>query len=366
MATSPRIFYPVESVAISYSATGFNWNTGFNNVYTGANSGTNLIQTFERVQSFTDNFAITRQDINQLGVLAAISREITTPPTVNASMSYYVADLSNERLLGLDVSGVNGAVTPILDQTQASKNIYLSISDPGSNNIGFTGNKQVIQITNAYLASWSTEGSVGNIPTTNVSWQAFNWATSTGSINQTSLAINPLSGNYVDGINFTLPVATSGISNTVAALRPGDCVINLSNAGIGLNLSDLKAQSYSISFDLNLQQLNKLGSFYPYAIESQFPVTLSASFTCYYGDLTTGSLRDIICDDDAYQLEVILNDPCGGSEAVRYTMKGMKLDGQDFSQQDVGSVASQVTLAFSSQVGTSTSQNGLFLSGRNI
>jgi hypothetical protein len=366
MAVSSRIFYPVESIAVSYSATGFNWNTGFNNVYTGANSGTNLIQTFQRVQSFTDNFAITRQDINQLGVLAAISREITSPPTVNASMSYYVADLSNERLLGLYVSGGIGAVTPILDQSQASKNLYLSISPPGSNNIGYTGQKQVVQITNAYLASWATEGSVGNIPTTNVSWQAFNWATSTGSINQPSLAINPTSGNYVTGINFTLPTATSGIDATVAALRPGDISVNLSNAGIGLNLSDLKAQSYSINFDLNLQPLNKLGSFFPYAIEASYPVTLSASFSCYYGDLVTGSLRDIICDDDAYQLEVILNDPCGGGEAVRYTMKGMKLDGQDFSQQDVGSIASQVNLSFSSQIGTSDSPNGLFLSGRNI
>ncbi len=356
----------MESVAVSYSATGFNWNTGFNNVYTGANSGTNLIQTFERVQSFTDNFAITRQDINVLGVLAAISREITTPPTVNASMSYYVADLSNERLLGMDVSGNLSALTPILNQSQASKNLYLSISPQGTNNISYTGSKQVVQVTNAYLASWSTEGSVGNIPTTNVSWQAFNWATSTGSINQTSQAINPTNGNYVSDILYTLPIATSGIDNTVAALRAGDISIDLSNAGIGLDLTDLKAQSYSINFDLNLQQLNKLGSFFPYAIEPQFPVNLSASFTCYYGDLVTGSLRDIICNDNPYELRVTLNDPCGGGEAVRYTMKGMKLDGQDFSQQDVGSVASQVVLSFSSQVSTADSPNGLYLSGRNI
>lgn len=363
---STRVFYPVESVAVSYSATGYNFNTGFNNVYTGANSGVNLIQTFERVQSFSDNFAITRQDINQLGVLAAISREITTPPTVNASMSYYVADLSNERLLGMDVSGVNSALTPILNQTQATKNIYLSISPQGTNNIGYTGQKQVIQITNAFLASWSTEGSVGNIPTTNVSWQAFNWATSTGSINQVSQAINPTSGNYVTGILYTLPVATSGIAPTVAALRPTEITVDLSNAGIGLDLSDIKVQSYSINFDLNLQQLNKLGSLYPYAIESQFPLTLSASFTAYYGDLTTGSLRDIVCNDSPYTLKVTLNDPCGGGLAAQYIMRGMKLDGQDFSQQDVGSVAGQVTLNLSAQIGTQSDPNGLFLSGRNI
>lgn len=348
-------------------ATGYQFLTGFNNVYTGANSGVNQIQNFERIQSVTDDFSIERQNINQIGQLSIISREITTPPTVNLGGSWLVADLSNDRLLGLYVSGDQSALTNILNRSQADKNYFLSIAPQGIDNVGWTGNKQAILVSNANLASWSTEASVGNIPTTTFSVQGFNWSTYTGSSNQTLNSINPTNGNAVTGILFTLPTMTSGIAPTASALRPTDITLNLSNAAIGLDLNDIKPQSYNISFDLNLQALNKLGSLYPYSREPQFPVTVSASVTAYFGDLITGSLRNILCADSPYNLTITLNDPCGGGQAVVYNLRGMSLDGQSFGAQDIGSVASTVTLNYSTQIGGSTDQShGLFLSGRNI
>lgn len=363
-----RVFYQALSLAVSPSpATGYMFSTGFNGAVTGANSGVNLIQTLERMQSVSDGFSQERQTILQIGQLGPVAREIVNPPTVDLGGSYYVADLSNERILGLYVSGDQGALTNILNKTQADKNYFLSVAPEGVDNIGYTGQRQVFLISNGSLSSWSTEGAVGGIPTTTFAVQGFNWATYTGSVNQELLAINPTNSNYVTGIRFTVPTATSGIAPTVAALRPSDISLNLSNAALGLNLTDIHPQSYNISFDLNLQPLNQLGGLYPYAREPQFPVNLTASVTAYWGDLVTGSLRNTLCNDNPYTLIFTLNDPCGGGAAVTYTLKGMKIDAQAFDAQDVSSVASQVTLTYSTQIGGSTDQNNnLFLSGRNV
>jgi len=157
------------------------FHTGFNNTYTGANSGFNLLQNLERLQSVTNGLSQDRTVINQLGQLSFVSREITTPPTVNVGASYYVADLSNERIIGLDVSG-NGALTHILNESQSTKNAFFSLAPQGQDSIGWTGQQQVELFSNCQLASWSTEGSVGNIPTTTVAWQGLNYATYTGSV----------------------------------------------------------------------------------------------------------------------------------------------------------------------------------------
>lgn len=365
-----RIFYPALALSVGPSpATGFQFNTGFNGVYTGLGSGgANLIQSLERLQSITNGFTQDRTVINELGLLSFLSREITTPPTVNLGGSYYVADLSNERILGFNVSGNQSALTPILDQSQATKNYFISIAPQGQDNVGWTGQRQVELISNGQIASWSTEGSVGNIPTTTFAVQGLNYANYTGSVNQPLFAIDVgNNGNYVTNKYFTIPTVTSGIAPTVAALRPNDITLDISQAAFGVSISDLKAQSYSISFDLNVQPLTKLGSLFPYAIEPQFPVTLSASASFYLGDLVTGSYKDLICNDNPYNIKITLNDPCGGGQAVAYELRGVKVDSQTFDSQDIGSVAAVVNLNWSTQIGgpNSTSAN-LYMSGRNI
>lgn len=368
--STTRIFYPALALQVSASpATGFMWNTGFNNVFTGANSGnTNLIQSLQRLQSITNGFSQDRTVINQLGILSFISREITTPPTVNLGFSYYVADLSNERILGFNVSG-GGALGPILDQTQATKNYFISIAPQGNDNVGYAGaDRDVELISNGQLASWSTEGSVGNIPTTTVAVQGLNFATYTGSNFQPLYAIDiGNSGEYVPNKFFTLPTTVSGIAPTVAALRPNDISVDISNAAFGVVISDLKAQSFSINFDLNVQPLNKLGLLFPYAIEPSFPVTLSASASFYLGDLATGSYKNLICADVPYNLRFVLNDPCGAGQAVAYEVRGVKIDSQTFDSQDIGSIAAVANISYSTQLGSaSDTRANLLMSGRNI
>lgn len=366
--STTRIFYQVLGLGVSNSpGTGYMFLTGFNNVYTGANSGVNQVQQLQRLQSVTDDFGLNRINIGQLGQLSIVSREIVDSPIVNLGGSYYVADLSNERVLGFYVSGDQAALTSILNKTQAEKNYFIAVAPQGQDLIGWTGQSQVFGVFNGFLGSWSTEGSVGNIPTTSFTVQGLNWATYTGSRNQPSFAIDVSNGTPVTGINFSLPTFSTGLSSTVSALRPIDTTLDISNSAIGLNASDIKLQSYNISFDLNLQPLNKLGNRFAYAREISFPVTLSASVSAYFGDVVTGSLNTILCNDSSYTLRVNLKDPCSDNVAVQYTMYGMKPDTESFSQMDIGSIASLVTINYSTTVGGPTdTANNLYMSGRNI
>jgi len=352
-------------------ATGYNFLTGFNGAYTGANSGANQIKQLQRMQSVTDGWSVSRTNINQLGQLSILGREIVTAPEVNLGGSYYVADLSNERVLGLNVSGnyiagTNAALTNILNKTQAEKNYYIAVAPQGQDLIGWTGQSQVFQITNGFLASWSTEGSVGNIPTTSFSVQGYNWATNTGSILQDSLAIDPVLGSPVTGIKFTLPVFSTGIAS-VTALRPIDTTISINNSAIGLSASDIKLQSYQIGFDLNLEPLQQMGQRFPYSREIKFPVTLNATVSAYFGDVITGSLNTMLCNDSEYNILISLNDPCSSTPAVTYALNGLKPDSEELGSMDVGSIAGVTTIKYSSAVGgSSDTQHNLFLSGRNI
>lgn len=345
------------------------FSTGFNNALTGANSGANLIQQFQRIQTVSDSFNISRTDINQLGQLAAVSREIINAPTVSLEGSYYLADFSNERKLGLYVSGDQSALTNLLNKTQDEKNYFIAVAPQGQDQIGWTGQSQVFQVTNGFLSSYSAEGAVGGVPTANFTIQGLNWATSTGSIRQDVKAVDQSNGQIITGRLYTLPVGVSGLTNTVSALRPSDITVSIGSASLGLLASDIKLQSFNVSFDLNRQDLQKLGTRFAYSKEIQFPVTCSASVTAYYGDLSADTLSNILCNDVPYNITVQMADPSctgGGLIACQYQMLGMKIDSQSFAAQGVGDLASTVTINYSTQLGGPTSSVGLYLSGRNI
>jgi hypothetical protein len=123
----------------------------------------------------------------------------------------------------------------------------------------------------------------------------------------------------------------------------------------GLVVSDLHLQSYNLSFDTNLQDLLQLGSKFAYAKIPQFPINLNCSVTANYGDLTTGSLSNILCNDPLMNLQINLYQPgCGSSGplAIRYDLLGVKLQGQDMGGQNVGSNAGTVTLNYVGAIGS--------------
>ena len=357
-----RQFYQVLAVAVSPSpATGFMWSSG---VLGTTGSGTNLVTQLQRVQTSTNGWNANRQNIIQYGQLGALDRVIIDPLSSNATFSWYVADLANEQALGFALNSGQGILNNLINATQDERNYFLAVAPQGTDQISYTGQSQVIQITNGYIGSYSTEGRVGGIPTSNITVEGYNWASLTGSLIQQSQAVEPVSGSVVTGIFFSMPTFTTGNIGSTSVIRPAEINVNIGSSTIGLDPTDLKIQGYNISFNLNRENLLKLGTKYPYSKVIRFPVQIRASITAYWGNLLTGSINNLFCADTPYSLIVTLYQPCSTVVAAQYTMTGMKLDSTELSNLSVGDVASQATLTFDGTIGSAaSSQSNLTMSG---
>lgn len=337
-------------------------STGY--CFSNGNAGTNLLTQLQRVQSVSDDWTVNLTDVKQIGELGEIDRISTEPPTVNFSFDWLVADVANEKEIGLYISGDVPAIRDLANKSNDDRNFFLAVAPEGVDVRGWTGNSQVFQFTNAYLTSYSAEGSVGGIPTASANFECLNWATSTGSIGVPLKAIDPTGGQVIQGVNFTIPVGVSGIQ-TVSAIRPQGITVDINNSSLGLEASDLKIQSYSFSLELPRTNLNKLGSFYPYSKEIQYPATASASITAYVGDLKESNLQNLLCENPNYDITITLHDPACigyGNESVKYILKKAKLDSQSFSDQNVDNTAVSVTMNFST-LAALQSDRGVFISG---
>jgi hypothetical protein len=321
-------------------------------LFVGPTGGANLTQ-INRVQSANYSFDITRQDINQFGQLGAIDRIIVEQPTVSLDFSYYANDGANETGMGFVLGTTRGALADILSGGKDILNYYILVSPEGTDaNIDTaiaTGQGKTIGIGNAGLTSYSIEASVGGFPTVSVNAEALNmkfYANTTGHV--------------PTGLGYT-------------ALRPGD--ITLAISGLGFNSADLKIQSFSLSTDIGRESIEKLGSKYAFSREISFPVTVTASVEAVVGDIggtdnLGNALTDIVCNDaNSWDLQFTLGQPtedCLAStpptKAMRYTLKGAKLDSQEVSSA-IGDNKS-VTLGFSAQIaGPTDTKKGLFIEG---
>ena len=146
------------------------------------------VRNLDRVQSANYSFSIARQDVNQFGELAAIDRIITDTPTVSFDTSYIMANLSNENLLGFEVtqSGTANAASKMVScisglinaETAAyQKNYFILTTKEGADAVNLTDSgryESIIGIGNGFISSYSTEAAVGGLPTTSISVEGMN------------------------------------------------------------------------------------------------------------------------------------------------------------------------------------------------
>jgi len=337
-------------------------------------TGSNSLTQLSRVQTANYGFDITRQDVNQYGQLAAIDRVILEQPTVNLDFSYYANSGQNEQALGFVLSSTQGALANILSGGKDINNYYIYVSPEGTDaNVDTTAtgtngaNGRVIGIGNAGLTSYSVEAAVGGFPTVTVNAEGLNmkfYPATTGFTPD----VNPQFGTANTSTTFGVPTPNTGDGFT--ALRPGD--IRVSVSGLGVNASDLKIQNFTLSTDIGRDPIQQLGSKFAFSREITFPVTVSASFEAVLGDIggsdnLGNALSDMVCDDSKnYTLTFNLGVPsadCDSSYtpyALKYTLKGAKLDSQSFSSA-IGDNKT-VTMDFSAQIGGPNDQNkGLFI-----
>lgn len=388
MSTRNRVIYQSEALYAGPSpATGFQFLDGDGSKIESV-TGTTAVNQLQRIQNVNYSFNINRQDINQFGELAAIDRVILDSPTVSLDFSYLLANFGNEKVLGFTpLDGSKSCLSGLLTKVSDSRNYYVKTVSEGKDAIGEARNSsdEVIAIGNGYLTSYSTEASVGGLPSVSVNVEALNMAFDSGTGvagGFTTPAVDPEDGSRLTS-KYRLPQATSDFGTgdlNISTLRPGDITFTIKQRtaenegsetdatgtydtiGAQIGVTDAKIQSYSFNFDLSREPIQKLGSRYAFSREISFPVTVSCSVDALVNDLTTGSLSDIINSDDAYDITVTMTAPNDTDNVCLYKLKNAKLDAQSYSSS-IGDNKS-VTLDFSSQIGGPNQTTlGFFMSG---
>lgn len=351
MNTRTRVISPAHALFTSLTATG-------------SHSGN--VSQLHRVQSASWGFNVTREDVQQWGNLAPIDQVITEPPTVNLDFSYLVTDVANEDKLGLTVNAGVSALSGILVKNEDEKNYFILTVPEGNDANGYAaGQGAVFGIGNGFITNYSLEGAVGGFPTASVTVEGLNIDGYLSGIDQVIPAVNPSNGNHLVGTNFTLPAAVSGEVGQVTAIQPGDITLDLGASALFVDLSGISIQSFNVGLELGRENIQSLGYKFSRSKELTFPINVSFGVEVLAGDLTTGSLANILCNDVPYDLAVTLKAPsCDGSGdvVVKVDVKGAKLESQSWSN-DIGSNET-VSINWTAQVSSpQDTTRGVFLSG---
>jgi len=177
-----RVIYQSEAVLVSQNVN-----------CTGVQTGDNDIAELNRIQTSNYSFSISRQDVNQFGELASIDRIITETPTVSFDASWLVANLGNENKLGFHIwadqdnvpSTPVSCISGLIDTEvpwKGTKNYFILTTREGQDalNNTITGDwESVIGVGNASVTSYSTEASVGGLPTATISAEGQNMSMNT-------------------------------------------------------------------------------------------------------------------------------------------------------------------------------------------
>lgn len=386
MATRNRIIY--QSVALySSPITGDATNESVDE---------GDVKELQRVTDINWGGEVTRQDINVMGQLANISREIIEEPVVNLDFTYFLANAYNESgAMGLtvnhDTANTKNLISGILSEEGASseRNYYILVVPEGqdANDTSPSGTSNgVIGIGNAFMTNYSVNLAVGEIPSANVSFECANLTFDKPDADRTltNPAINRAGTlpdiQYTGNVHLPTYTTQEGTGNpedlTTTVLRPGDITLSFGTAGLEAGgaildgMSDASSnqaahiQSVSIEVPLSRTPINKLGNPFAFSRPLDVPINTTLTVSANVGDIATGSLVDLICaSDSSRDIRITLKEKCGGDNNMVFDFRGAQLDSQSMSQS-VGDNQT-VDLTFTAQIGGANDQvNGLFISGR--
>lgn len=349
----------------------------------------NLVRQLTRIQNITYSIAFDKNSIHQHGELAAIDKIPTSAPVASLDFSYYLANFVNEGFLGFEVGGQISCLAHILNKTQDDKNYFIKTVSEGVDSVEFDGNQgESIGIGNGFITSYSSQASVGDYPTVDVSVEGYNISLYNGYSGKIVPSIDTETNSQYTGSTFHLDVTKSHPSGVIdgdlslSVLRPGDIRLsafkrtndsaNIANGDYdapGIDINEACIQSYNLSFDISRETIECLGHRYPIDKSITPPVDVSLSIDSLVGDLNTGNFSDIFNCNDHYDIIIDLYRPtCVGptsDKVVSYIMKDFTLDNINFSS-DIGSNKT-VTLEFMGTMGgPNMVTRGLFMSGIHI
>jgi len=392
-----------------------------------------LIEPLERIQSANFNFTINRQDVNEFGQLARLDSIVMESPTVGLDFNYYLTDGGNERKMGFNIPTMNNAggtwlpsranatsyfwtgdgclsgysaLSGVLNDPQGN-NFFITVVPDGKDVQGTTAlattgsaytKNDVIAIGNGFVSDYTVEAAVGSIPTASVTVEAFNIKVDdhlsgapmddTGGyfldegVPGVTLEGNSGTNRYVfqtgmgnagswsdQNINGTA-FNTTG-SSDIAALRPGDLTLTMSDSGSYYGLTDMAGagaahiQSFTINVPLSRTILQRLGSTFGYARVVDLPVDISCTVSAVVSELQNKNLFEELCNRQTHNFTLTMKDSScttAGIDKLSYTVKNARLDSETFTNA-IGDNES-VDMTFTTQIGGANDQNnGLFMTG---
>jgi len=391
-----------------------------------------LIEPMERIQSANFNFTINRQDVNEFGQLARLDSIVMESPTVGLDFNYYLTDGGNERKMGFNVptesllEGINqpsrenatsyfwtgdgclsgySALSGVLNDPQGN-NYFITVVPDGKDVQGTTAlaatgtagyiKNDVVAIGNGFVSDYTVEASVGAIPTASVTVEAFNIKvddhlsgsplTAAGYLDEgvpgVTLDGNTGTNRYVfqTGMgnagtveyqrDYGTSFNTTG-SAAIAALRPGDLTLTMSDSGSYYGLADMDGagsahiQSFTINVPLSRTILQRLGSTFGYARVVDLPVDISCTVSAIVADLNNKNLFVELCNKQTHNFTLTMKDASclsPGQNRLQYIVKNARLDSETFSSS-IGDNET-VDMTFTTQIGGANDQiNGLFMNG---
>lgn len=367
------------------------------------------LKEINRVQDMSYNLEVTRTDINEFGQLAALSREVTEPPTVGLDFSYYLTDGTQEKNLGFNVNDagkftVSNAVPMTKQLLDGSNdfdelNYYVVTVPEGEDVHGQSpvaaADHGVIGIGNGFITSYGISAAVGELATASVSVEASNIMFKNGlntAFDNPAVDVSSATGGRLSNqVDFSSVTSSDGdISvdgHEIFAIRPGDIFIDFDAKGYfnsneagklgvggavlpGVNAtssqSSIHVQNLSLDVPVARSPLNRLGSLYPFKRKVDFPVNMTLSVSALMTEFSEGSLDGLLCGSEQKRdIAIVLNTRCGAKNALVYVMRNAILDTQSFSAS-IGDNKT-VDLTFSSQVGgANDTENGIFLIGEAV
>jgi hypothetical protein len=408
-----RVIYQSEALyAGTVDATGYHFTvSGLNSAgYSGVSTQTqaetlaagggdwkNGIQQLRRVQSANYSFTINRQDVNQFGQLARIDSVPIDPPTVNLDFSYYLTNGVNEKILGFNVDGQTSALPAEVllggssDSANPDGHNFFILTVPQGqdavNNSSTATDHNVIALGNGFVTNYSIEAAVGSMPTASVSIEGLNLQSYIGSEDLDTPAINTQFGTPIDGLQFSIPDAISGVTDEptsdtdegISCLRPGDISMSLGHGRAGgFELLPSKEpwqdyegsgsahiQSFSIDVPISRTTLQRLGNSFGYSKVVDFPVNISVSVSAILSELKAGNVTDILFDKEEHDLIFTMREPDQygtGDIAMQFRVGAAQLEGESFSSS-IGDNKT-VDLTFTAQLGgPEDTARGIFISG---
>ena len=436
----PRVIYNCQALYVGpapesgYNFVGYEGGSPHNDFAhvddgTGAYRQLNLLHSIDRIQSVSYSINVPHTDVNQINKRGLVAREIINYPAVDLNFNYLLCGTKNEARIGLNVnypqfeynydgapyyednlsvSLLSGFFEPDknrkikragssfgVNQYRDCRNIYVAVNQEGRDidqsyfKEDFTQadlyqgidpnapDYHVISFGNCYLNSYSTNGAVGSLASSSVSYTAYNASFDMSGSGFMAPDIETKRGTLANKSQVSIPrvLAEEGYS----ALQPGDITVTTDSfSGLGVDFDKLHIQSYGIDINLNKEPLPNMGYRFPVDNRPNSPIFATLSLGGIVESGNSGSLVDLIAINSGYDFTIKV-DPksCTGStaapinagaipirredEALRYSFVGAKLD--NFGYETSIGENKVFNASFSVEIDPDDRSGGFFISG---